>query len=112
MLSSYLVSRHHRLKRPSRREGSTGKRIPRPGAAAFILLLALCCFVPATARSQDKIDDSDIARAVEVRLIIDKSVPAHLLDVSANEGVVTLAGSVDSLHARKQAVQITETVRG
>lgn len=57
-------------------------------------------------------DDLDITVAVERRLAVDEAVPEHRIDVSTEEGFVTLSGSVDSLHAKLAAEYAAENVRG
>lgn len=100
----------------SGRSGMREQKNPRRKNAAGLCLffLFLICFYqgPTALYGAEKLRDEDIARAVEVDLIVDKKIPAHLIDVSVEEGVVTLAGSVDNLFAKEKAVRKVETIRG
>jgi osmotically-inducible protein OsmY len=80
----------------------------------MILLLAagLLSIFPAAAAGQEELLDVDIARAVEASLMMSSDVSAHLIDVSVEDGIVTLAGSVDNILARDSAVEAAQTVRG
>lgn len=56
--------------------------------------------------------DGEIRRAIRFELLLDEGIPSHRIDVTVEEGIVNLTGSVDSLHARRRAVERTEIVRG
>ncbi len=58
------------------------------------------------------LSDQVITEAVESALLVDKSVPSHLIDVQTHQGIVTLIGSVPHYRAKKRAVQLVETVKG
>ncbi len=58
------------------------------------------------------LEDRDITLAVERRLMLDDAVPAHRIDVSTEDGIVTLSGSVNRLTAKMAARYAAETVRG
>jgi osmotically-inducible protein OsmY len=82
-------------------------------AAPAACALFLCFGIAASAAAEDqKLDDSDISLAVETQLIIEDAVPAHNIDVSTNDGVVTLSGSVDSYYAKLAAEDEAESVKG
>ncbi len=59
-----------------------------------------------------EISDDALADAVRVRLIDDDTDAASSLAVKAEDGVVTLAGTVDSLYAERRAVEIARRIRG
>jgi osmotically-inducible protein OsmY len=59
-----------------------------------------------------KVNDLAITLAVDSRLNNDSGVPAQLIDVQTQNGVVTLSGSVPHLLARDRADDITATVKG
>ncbi len=61
---------------------------------------------------RDEISDDQLASVVRVRLIADGLVSADGLSVEAAEGVVTLAGTVRSLLAKRRAIQIAERIKG
>lgn len=53
-----------------------------------------------------------IERAVHRALLIDEGVPAHLIDVALENGVVSLSGIVPHLAAKERATRVTETIKG
>jgi osmotically-inducible protein OsmY len=53
-----------------------------------------------------------LQRFIEQELKIDKAVSAHLLDVSVEEGVVAVSGTIDNLLARDRAIEIIASIRG
>lgn len=57
------------------------------------------------------VSDEDIANAVRKRLSTEARVADSNLDVSVDEGVVTLRGTVDSLKAKRAAKQQAQAVR-
>jgi osmotically-inducible protein OsmY len=57
-------------------------------------------------------EDSEITNAVELELLLDKGVSAHLIDVETDKGIVTLSGSVDNILSKERAEEITETIKG
>ena len=63
---------------------------------------------PATA---EHVSDAAITAAVELFFLIEKGMPAHLIDVSTHEGIVQLAGITDNLLAKERAEEITLAVR-
>lgn len=56
--------------------------------------------------------DSEVTNAVKLELSFDAVVPTKQLKISTISGVVTLAGTVPNLLAKKRAIRITETVKG
>jgi osmotically-inducible protein OsmY len=58
------------------------------------------------------LDPQAITLAVETALRHDSGVPAHLVDVSTRDGIVTLSGWVDSLLAKERAGEIAATIKG
>lgn len=72
------------------------------------LLLAL----PGAAAGDPVVNDISVGAAVRDELAEEPSVPLAKLVVSANDGVVTLAGAVDNLLARERATRVAETVKG
>jgi osmotically-inducible protein OsmY len=65
----------------------------------------------AVAASND-LDDADITLAVETKLLVDDSVPSHKIDVSTQNGIVTLSGSVNTYYAKLEAKNTAESVKG
>ncbi len=58
------------------------------------------------------IPDTRITRAVETELLFDETVSEHMIDVSTEEGVVTLDGTVDNILSKDRAATISESVKG
>lgn len=56
--------------------------------------------------------DKDVAQAVEKALRTDESVSPHLIDVSIDDGIITLSGTVSTLFEKEQAIDVTQSVRG
>ncbi len=77
-----------------------------------IVLLAALSLTPITAWSAVSIADPDITDHVESEFIFDPAVPFNNIDVSTDDGIVTLTGTVTNLLARERATQIVQTVRG
>jgi osmotically-inducible protein OsmY len=65
----------------------------------------------AVAASND-LDDADITLAVETKLFVDDAVPSHKIDVSTQNGIVTLSGSVNTYYAKLEAKSAAESVKG
>ena len=81
--------------------------------ASAILIAAL--FFPSAALSAEKpkLKDKDIAQAIETDLAIDDGVrAAHRVDVTSEEGIVTLSGTVDNLLAKDRSEKVAERIRG
>lgn len=84
--------------------------------ATHVIVTALCAFllgagVPAYGAAEE-LDDIDITLAVEAKLIASEAVPSHKIDVSTDNGIVTLSGSVDTFHAMLAARDAAESVKG
>ncbi len=56
--------------------------------------------------------DAEISNSVSWALAMNPAVSEHLVDVSTDEGVVTLSGHTDNLLARDRAVQIARSTAG
>ncbi len=76
--------------------------------AALLLIMRP---LPTQAQSRD-IADEDITTAIVRELAVDDAVSAHLIDVSTEDGVVTISGSVGNLLARDRAAQIVKITKG
>ncbi len=87
------------------------KRWKRPLIVATSVVLSLGA-AATVAAAPESLDDRDIALAVETELILDDAVPAHRIDVSADDGIVTLSGSVDTYAAKLDAKDAAESVKG
>lgn len=77
------------------------------------LMLVMVFVHPAAAQAKPgKPSDIQITRAVETDLLLNKSVPSHWIDVSTDDGIVTLSGSVDNLLAKNRAVALARSIKG
>lgn len=62
--------------------------------------------------SKDKPTDKEISNAVDNELLFNATTPSYLIDVTSNEGIVTLEGTVDNILAKDRAIKIARTVKG
>ncbi|MBD3319845.1 MAG: BON domain-containing protein, partial [Chitinivibrionales bacterium] len=62
--------------------------------------------------AEKEIADSEITEAVEHTLMLDKTVAAHLISVSTNDGIVTLTGSVANILEKDRAEELATTIKG
>ncbi|WP_454062344.1 BON domain-containing protein [Candidatus Nitrospira salsa] len=87
---------------------------------SYILKIVLIGFIsialiPNLSRAESdslNITDKDITVAIESRFIIEENVPANFINVTTENGIVTLSGNVDNLLAKDRAEKIVESVRG
>ena len=77
-----------------------------------VMLGWLCSVAVIAAVEEHKIEDKSITQVVEAKLVLDKIVAGHLLDVETKEGIVTLSGVVNSLFDKERAVELTQMVKG
>ncbi len=75
-----------------------------------ILFIAVTSLKAAT--PEKKSTDNMITAAVEREFYLEKGVFPENVDVSTNQGIVTLAGNLDNILAKQRAVKIAESVRG
>lgn len=87
-------------------------QFPIAGALITFLAFGQVALPPAPAVPRRGLSDRDVTLAVERRLMLDDGVPAQRIDVSTEDGVVTLSGSVRRLSAKLAAGYAAETVRG
>ena len=86
---------------------------PRAIALACVLLVAAAGVGPGHARTIGQvIDDAALNAAVRAKLSADQLSNLVRIDVGANEGVVTLSGTVDTAERRDRIVQIARGVDG
>ncbi len=61
---------------------------------------------------ENELTDSNIRDAVENEILFDPAVSLNNLDVTVENGIVTLSKTASHLLARQRAVKISETVKG
>ncbi len=97
-------------------ESTIKKRNVVPGEWFFVTSVAMViCLVGsagAVAKKEKQPADKDITFAVKMELLNDEAVPSHLIDVTTDQGIVTLSGSVESILASDRATTIAEMVKG
>lgn len=81
-------------------------------ALFLALFIAAASPAAAVASSGAGPTDRELTVAVDSELMRDDSVAANYIDVSAEEGIVTLSGRVHHLLARERAVTIARSVKG
>lgn len=93
------------------------RRSSRP--IVWLAVLALLWTLPAMATAQSEtrtshetLTDQEITRAVDGQLLLSRGVPSNAIDVSTQDGVVTLTGSVDNILAKERAARVTRMVKG
>ena len=63
-------------------------------------------------RAGEQLADSWLATKIQAQFFADDDVKARDISVSARDGVVTLAGTVDSLEAHDEAISIVRNTDG
>ncbi len=94
---------------------TNGTRHPSAGPGRAIIAAACCVLMSVVLTvfgAKNQIADSDITNAVETNLLFEEGVSSHLIDVSTNNGVVTLSGTVSNILEKDRAVDVTEHVKG
>lgn len=76
------------------------------------ILSIILCLASIEGFSESNLTDEEIKNAVESELLTSDKVSAHLIDVSASEGIVTMDGSVSNLLEKKMSLEIAEKVKG
>jgi hyperosmotically inducible periplasmic protein len=71
------------------------------GIAAFVVVMAAC--------SQS---DPGVTAAVKTKFAADDTIKAYKIDVDTKDGVVTLAGTVDTAEAKSRAVEVARNTKG
>ena len=59
-----------------------------------------------------KIEDKIVTQVVEAKLVLDKIISGHQIDVETKVGIVTLSGAVNSLLDKDRAVELAQMVKG
>jgi len=89
------------------KNGSQGK------AGRVLTMIAFCLLLPFIVGAvRTPVTDTGISDAVEDELKNDMAVPAHRIDVTVENGVVTLEGFVNNILAKERVSRIAGTVKG
>jgi osmotically-inducible protein OsmY len=80
--------------------------------AALVLVAALASACSSGRVSRPATDDSGISTRVRTALLNDPEVAANSINVTANNGVVTLSGSVRTAAERDRAVAVARQTSG
>lgn len=81
----------------------------------MVLCATTVCFMIAPLKTQGSmptLTDETIETAVQGALLVDEGVPAHLIDVEMDMGVLSLTGHVPHLRAKERATFVAETIKG
>lgn len=87
-------------------------RIRRSLCIVFAALLVPVSVISFADGAKRELSDADINFAVESELLLDEAVPAHKIDVSTANGIVTLDGTVPTYSAKRMAEYAAESVKG
>jgi osmotically-inducible protein OsmY len=91
------------------KHGNQGNRLQIRLVWFLLWAVSFVCAEVAVAR---EIKDISIALAVDSQLENDAGVPAHMVGVRTENGIVSLSGSVPHLLARERAAEIAARVKG
>lgn len=91
--------------------------LSRPLPILITLFLGLTAFAPAAAaidREESTFSPSDraIEMAIEADFLVDSEIDSNWIDVSVNDGIVTLIGAADHLLSKERAAALAESTRG
>ena len=78
----------------------------------IFVCVMLLTMLAGKAYSIPNIEPKDITSHIETEYWLDHSVPSNGINVSTNEGIVTLTGSVNNLLAKERAQKIAEATVG
>jgi osmotically-inducible protein OsmY len=82
-------------------------------STSFVIAAVVMVLVgSAAAWAVEPIPDQEVADAVDDELMADPATPAWSIDVSVDEGIVTLTGDVDNILAKDRADKLATTVKG
>jgi hyperosmotically inducible protein len=71
------------------------------GILSFVIVMVACSH-----------SDPGVTTAVKTKLAADDTVKAYKIDVDTKDGVVTLAGTVDTADAKTRAVEVARSTNG
>jgi len=82
------------------------------GPILLCVSLGLLCAAGGIRAVPIEIDDADVTNFITTKLLADDAVDGHLIDVSTEDGVVTLSGSADNLLEKDKAAELAGSVKG
>jgi osmotically-inducible protein OsmY len=77
---------------------------------AFLFMLP--AMTPAFSAAVAQFSNTDISAAVNTELLKDSAVTANNIDVSTNDGIVTLNGTVSTILGKDRAEEIAQAIKG
>jgi osmotically-inducible protein OsmY len=89
----------------------TEKKLTIMKNSIFMLLVTMLLSIPLHSQ-QNSVSDQAIKNNVMLELQLQPDVSSHLIDVSVDDGIVTLSGYTDNLLARDRAVKTSKSVKG
>ncbi|MGW8314177.1 MAG: BON domain-containing protein [Bacteroidales bacterium] len=78
----------------------------------LVIITGLMFLGLVTAIPQQKLDDADIADAIENECRFDHAIDVNKIDVEVLKGIAELTGTVHNLKAKERATRIAELVKG
>jgi osmotically-inducible protein OsmY len=84
----------------------------RVGTSALVAAVLVLAWPAAAAAANRDLADADVRAAIEDEFQGDRGVPFHTMNVEVAEGVATLTGTVDTLLARRRAVDLASAIKG
>jgi osmotically-inducible protein OsmY len=81
-------------------------------ALAAAIAAAFFAALPCLAADAKKLDDQQIANAIDDEFFLDPAIDANRIDVTVNDGIAELTGQVRDILARDRATEIAELVKG
>lgn len=78
----------------------------------FLFGLLLLTLASPSYSAEPEMTDQAITDAIEDELLYDNAVSSYRIDVTTDNGIVTLAGEVSNILAKERAARIAETVKG
>jgi osmotically-inducible protein OsmY len=77
-----------------------------------VLPILLACLTVAVFAQERKLTDENITSRVNSEMFWQTDVPANEIDISTNEGIVTLTGAVGNILAKERAEKVAMATRG
>ncbi|MFW5871737.1 MAG: BON domain-containing protein, partial [bacterium] len=80
----------------------------------IVLLILLCFTFACTTRGEREKQPPSISikNAVETTFALDGGIPEYKIDISENNGILTLSGTVSTIMAKERAEEISQSTKG